>query len=52
MFSDRANLRGVLATGEPLKVSDVVHKAVIEFDEMGSEATAGSGTFQSQIVHL
>lgn len=43
IFSDNANLRGLLETGEKLKVSDVVHKAFIEIDEWGSEAAGATG---------
>lgn len=43
IFSDSANLRGILDSGEQLRVSDVVHKAVIEIDEKGSEAAAATG---------
>lgn len=43
IFSDNANLRGLLETGEQLKVSNVVHKAFIEIDEEGSEAGGATG---------
>lgn len=46
IFSDSANLRGLLDSGEQLKVSDVVHKAVIEINEKGSESAAGTGKIQ------
>lgn len=46
MFSAAANLKGVLDSDEQLKVSNVVHKAVIEIDEKGSEAAGATGTFR------
>lgn len=45
MFSDAANLGGVLDSSNQLKVSDVVHKAVIEIDEKGSEAAGATGKY-------
>ena len=45
MFSDTANLKGVLDSSEQLKVSEAVHKAVIEIDEKGSEAAGSTGKF-------
>lgn len=45
MFSDRANLSGLLKSTQPLKVSDVVHKAFIEVTERGTEAGASTGKF-------
>lgn len=41
IFSNGVNLSGLLEAGEPLNVSEVVYKVVIETDEHGSEA-AGS----------
>lgn len=37
MFSEKAELGGILASGENLVVSDVIHKAFIEVDEEGTE---------------
>lgn len=33
MFTDNADLSGVLESGKPLQVSDVIHKAFIEVTE-------------------
>lgn len=44
IFSDGANLRGLLDSGEQLKVSDVVHKAFIEVSERGTEAGASTAS--------
>lgn len=46
MFTHSADLSGILAasdTGSPLKVSNVIHKAIIEINEEGSEAAASTG---------
>lgn len=52
LFSSTANLRGILEAEEQLAVSKMVHKAIIEVNESGTEAagtrahTKTSGTFQ------
>jgi len=43
MFSARADLSGLLEAKELLKVSDAIHKAFIEINEEGSEASAATG---------
>lgn len=43
MFSGKGDLNGILESGEPLQVSEVIHKAVIEIDEKGTEASAATG---------
>lgn len=45
MFSNRANLSGLLEFRTQLKVSEVVHKAFIEVTERGTEAGAAAGKF-------
>lgn len=39
IFSDNANLKGLLEADEQLKISNVVHKALLEVDEKGSEGS-------------
>lgn len=46
MFSSAADLGGLLQANEPLVVSDAVHKAFIEINEEGSEASAATGKFE------
>lgn len=43
LFSANAELNGILASGEQIAVSDVIHKAFIEIDEEGTEAAAATG---------
>lgn len=45
MLTSKANLRGILegSNAKNLVVSSVVHKAVIDVDETGSEASGSTG---------
>lgn len=43
IFANNANLKGLLESGEDLRVSDVIHKAFIEINEAGSEAAGATG---------
>lgn len=45
IFSETAELKNILDSVEHLKVSDVIHKAVIEIDEVGSVAASASGMY-------
>lgn len=45
MFTSYANFEDLLETTEPLSVSKAVHKAFIEVDEKGAEASAASGSW-------
>jgi serine protease inhibitor len=43
MFSNAAQFDNLLEESEPLKVSEVIHKAFIEVNEEGAEAAAATG---------
>ena len=43
MFSDSAEFQELLESEEDLNASDVIHKALIEVNEDGSEAAAATG---------
>lgn len=45
MFSNQANFSALLKGGESIKVSKVLHKAVIEVNEVGTEAAAATGIY-------
>jgi Serpin (serine protease inhibitor) len=52
MFTDAAEFDDMLEGHEPLKVSEVVHKAFIEVNEEGAEAAAATGNFLSTLYTL
>lgn len=41
--SGKANLSGLVESSEPISVTEVIHKAIIEVDEEGTEAAAATG---------
>jgi serpin B len=41
-FSDAANFKGMTDSADPLKITDVLHKAFVELDEQGTEAAAAT----------
>lgn len=47
MFTDAADLSGLVNNVRDLKVGAVVHKAFIEVNEIGSEIAAATGKQQS-----
>jgi len=56
MFTDAAEFDDLLEGNEPLKVSEVVHKAFIEVNEEGAEAAAATGnyccTLHTSVLHV
>jgi len=50
MFSNGAQFDELLDSSEPLKISEAVHKAVIEVNEDGAEAAAFNGEYVERII--
>lgn len=42
MFEDSADFSGIFETTNPMKVSSVLHQAMIEINEYGCEAAAAT----------
>lgn len=49
IFSDSADLSGILTSKEPLKVSDVHHSSSIDVDEQGAEVASATSEFRLSI---
>lgn len=45
IFSHNANLGSLLDSTEPIRLSQAVHKAIIEVNEDGVEAAAATGKY-------
>lgn len=45
IFSDSADLSGILTSKEPLKVSEIHHSSSIDVDEQGAEAASATSKY-------
>lgn len=45
IFSHSANLNGILQSNEPLQVSKIFHKTIIDVNERGTEASSATGLY-------